>query len=75
MDTETQTTPAPPANANYNSYQNLLEGKLEVIVSNNEKTNFLNVSELLRDLYQKHYELRAELTKLLQAAAPQSAAN
>jgi hypothetical protein len=75
MDAETQTTSPPPPNANYNSYQNLIEGKLEVVVSNNEKTNYLNVSELLRDLYQKHYELRADYNKLLQSATPQSASN
>jgi hypothetical protein len=67
MDTENEEPN--PNNVKYNSFQNLTEGKLEVIVSNQEKTNFMNVSELLRDLYNKIYELQAKIDKLTAAAA------
>lgn len=49
---------------NSDSYQHLFEGKVEVLVEDKEKLRVMNISHLLRNLYQKIYELEAKLDKL-----------
>lgn len=46
-----------------NSYQLLIEGKMDVIVSNKESDEHLNISKLIRDLYVKIYKLESLLNK------------
>ena len=46
------------------SYQNLLEHKCELVVNTKDEQYSLNVSELVRDLYQKTYQLEARVAKL-----------
>lgn len=46
-----------------NSYQLLMEGKMDVIVSNKEKDEHLNLSKLLRDLYGKIYAVESLANK------------
>lgn len=46
------------------SYQTLLEGHCEVLVKTEDQEFTLNISELLRDLYQKHYAMAKKLDKL-----------
>jgi hypothetical protein len=49
---------------NTESYQHLFEGKVEVLVEDKEKLRVMNISHLLRNLYQKIYEVEAKLDKL-----------
>lgn len=47
------------------SYQNLVEGKLELIFKSEKDEELkINFSELLRDLYKKVYGLQTELSSL-----------
>jgi hypothetical protein len=59
-----------PAKSANSSYQNLLEGKCEMVVTTKDEQYQCNVSELLRDLYQKHYATEKQLAQLIQAATP-----
>lgn len=51
---------APPTDMS--SYQLLTEGHVEVVIE--KKPHKLNITELLRDLYQKYYDLRAHTAQL-----------
>lgn len=53
----------PPKSTN-SSYQNLLEGKTELVISTKDEVYSCNVSELLRDLYQKYYNAEKQLAQL-----------
>lgn len=53
-------TMAPPTDLS--SYQLLTEGHVEVIVE--KKPHKINLTELLRDLYTKFYDLRAQVAQL-----------
>lgn len=53
-----------PKTVDLPSYQVLMEGLAELIVSNEKTGDKINVSELLRDLYKKNYELRAKIQTL-----------
>lgn len=46
------------------SYQNLVEGKCELIAKHPDTEDKLNVTELLRDLYQKVYKIEQRLLKI-----------
>jgi hypothetical protein len=64
METPTQTdqpattTPAAPKRS---SYQNLMEGRAEIVLKNEATDSILNVSELLRDLYKSIYDLKLRI--------------
>lgn len=47
-----------------NSFQALMEGNCETIIENKESHVKMNVTEILRDLYQKYYKVNLELEKL-----------
>lgn len=48
-----------------NSFQMLMEGRAELFITPaDDKVNQCNFSKLLRDLYQKIYQLEAKLTLL-----------
>lgn len=48
-----------------NSFQMLMEGKAELLITPaNDEVNQCNFSKLMRDLYQKIYQLEAKLTLL-----------
>jgi len=51
------------AKINGDSYQNLVEGKIELYVKN-DKDDHLNICHILRDLYAKIYKLQSELLEL-----------
>jgi hypothetical protein len=47
------------------SYQNLVEGKLELIFKSEKDEELkINFSELMRDLYKKVYSLQTEISSL-----------
>jgi len=46
-----------------NSFQHLMEGKVEVFAKNDENGCVVNISELIRDLYKKLYALETLVVK------------
>jgi len=46
-----------------NSFQNLMEGKVEMFAKNDENGCVVNISELIRDLYKKLYALETLVVK------------
>jgi hypothetical protein len=53
----------PPKSKN-SSYQNLIEHKCDLQINTKDEQYTCNVSELLRDLYRKIYDLESRLVKL-----------
>jgi len=45
-------------------YQNLVEGKCEVVVTNKDTKDEMNLTSLLRNLYAKIYKIEADLVAL-----------